>query len=93
MSAQNGKRAGIASAAAPPETHETQRRNFACSERDRKAFSALRDQFASKGYRLIRAFTDDGSARFFVERWGLCLELTNIAAVHAFAEHAGVRNG
>ena len=82
---------GIASADAP-ETHDNEHRDSVDHRSEGKAFSTLRAQLALNGYTLTRAFGDDGSARYFVGRWGLCRELANIAAVLAFAEHAGVRH-
>ena len=92
MTRASGKAIGIESANGP-ETHDKQQRDFASDERGGKAFVTLREQFASSGFTLIRAFADDGSVRFFVGRWGLCRELANIEAAHAFAEQAGVCDG
>lgn len=54
-----------------------------------KAFLTLRALLALEGHVLSRTHGDDGSVRFYVTRWGLVRELTDIAAVRAFAEQVG----
>ena len=71
---------------------EKEQRNCGTDCGDGKAFAMLRERLAAKGCRLIRAYGDDGSMRYFVGCSGFGRELTDIAAVLAFAEQAGVRN-
>ena len=66
-----------------------EQRDFATDGGSVNAFATLREQLAPKGFKLIRAVADDGSARYFVSRWGLTRELAGIDAVRDFARQAG----
>ena len=54
-----------------------------------KAFLTLRALLALKGHVLHRTHGDDGPVRFYITRWGLVRELSDIASVRAFAEQVG----
>ena len=58
-----------------------------------KVFATLRAQLAMRGYSLSRTDAGDGPVRFHASRWGLIVELRDLAAVEAFAERAGVNHG
>ena len=57
-----------------------------------KRFATLRAKLALAGHELIRTNEDDGPVRFYAGRWGCVRELRDVAAVHAFAAHVGVRD-
>ena len=71
------------------EDQENTRLNSATDGSADKAFLTLRAHLALKGYSLSRTHGDDGPARFFVTRWNLVRELSDLAAVRAFAEQVG----
>lgn len=65
--------------------------DFPTSERNDKAFSALRAAYALKGQALHRTDPADGPVTFWAERWGLVRHLPTIDAARRFLEQIGGR--
>ena len=55
----------------------------------RKEFETWRAKLAFRDYRLSRTDVTDGAVRYYVGKFGLCQELTDLDAVAAFARKAG----
>ena len=61
-----------------------------CSD---KEFATARAQLAIRGFVLQRIDDGDGRTVFLVSRWNMSRSLSDLSAVHDFAERAGVPHG
>ena len=65
--------------------------NFPTAERNDKAFSTLRAEFALNGHALHRTRLVDRPTTYWVERWGLVRYLLSIDKARQFLEQIGGR--
>lgn len=85
----NAQKESAPAAQAAQSREQNEPGNSATGDGADKAFLTLRALLALKGHVLSRTHGDDGPVRFYVTRWGLVRELSDFAAVRAFAEQVG----